>query len=108
MKRIGIAASKIAKGNLILYNFFVILISFLFSIFLFLIAASSILIALIVIAVIVKGFVPVEWQKNWTFALTVCMVTLTIVIGIFNAIAISTNIKLKRVSLNHISNEHDS
>lgn len=38
MERIGIAASKIAKGNLLLYNSYVVLIAFLLSVLLFLIS----------------------------------------------------------------------
>ena len=40
MERIGIAASKIAQGNLFLYNICVIVISFLFSLFIFFISIA--------------------------------------------------------------------
>lgn len=96
MERIGIAASKIAKGNLFFYNFFVILISFLFSLFIFFMAASSIVLALIVISRVVHGIIPTDFEKGWTLIMSVCMISLTVVVGIFNLYAISRNIKLNK------------
>ena len=49
MKRIGRAASRIAKGSLALYNFYVIFISFMFSFFLFIVTGATVLFALTVI-----------------------------------------------------------
>ena len=95
MKRIGIAASKMAKGNLALYNIYVVLISFLFSFFLFLVCGASIFIALIVIMLLINGLVPFEWEERWVSVVTLCMVTLTVVVGIFNLLAMLTNIKLR-------------
>ena len=96
MQRIGIAASKIAKGNLLVYNLFVVLISFLFSLFIFFLSGSAIVIALIVMAYVFSGIIPIDFEKNWISIMFLCMMTLTIVVSIFNLLAIFRNIKLYR------------
>ena len=96
MERIGIAASKIAKGNLLLYNFFVIVLSFLFSLLIFILAGTSILIALVLIKVISLGYVPQNLGKEWTSVMLVCMISLTIIVSIFNLCAIMKNIKFSK------------
>ena len=65
MKRIGIAASKIAQGNLLLYNACVILISFLFALLIFFIGASALVVALILIAYLTQGMMPLNFGKKW-------------------------------------------
>ena len=50
MERIGIAASKIAKGNLHLYNFYVVLLTLLFSFLVYFLTGSAIVFALVLIA----------------------------------------------------------
>ena len=95
MKRIGIAASKMAKGSLVLYNFYVVVISFLFSLFIFIIVGFTVLFSLIILAYVAKEVMAVEFEKSWSSVLAVCMVALTIVMVLFNLIAISQNIKLK-------------
>ena len=95
MERIGIAASKMAQGNLVLYNLYVILISFLFSLFLFLIAGSSILIAIMIISYAARGHLPSDLERNWFDVVKVCMITLTVVVSIFNLCAILKNVKLR-------------
>ena len=96
MERIGIAASKIAKGNLFLYNLFVVLISFLFSLLIFLLAGSSLFISLLIINSINEGEMPQNLEKMWTSVMLVCMISLTIVVSIFNLFAILKNIKLTK------------
>jgi len=96
MERIGIAASKVAKGNVFLYNFFVVLISFLFSLFIFFMAGSAIILALIVINRVVAGIIPTNLDKGWTLVTLVCMISLTIVVVVFNLFAILKNIKLPK------------
>ena len=88
MKRIGITASHIAKGNLALYNLCVVLISCVFSLFIFAAAGAAIFFALVLIGL---GF-----KKDWAFIMTVCMMSLTIVVALFNIFAILMNIKLSR------------
>ena len=96
MERIGIAASKIAKGNIYMYNLCVISISFIFSFFLFIIAGSSILFALIVIGYIGTEVMALEFERSWPTMMTLCMITLTIIIGVFNLMAIMKNIKFQQ------------
>lgn len=95
MKRIGIAASKMAKDNLFLYNFYVVAIAFVCSFILFLVSGSSIFIALTIIAYMVNGLLPMEWAQRWSSVVFVCMVTLSIVVGVFNLIAVLLNIKVR-------------
>ena len=96
MERIGIAASKIAKGNFLLYNFFVVLISFLFSIFIFFIGGSAILIALLLIGYFFKNIMPVNFEKEWISIMLICMISLAISVGLFCLVAISRNIKFNK------------
>ncbi len=96
MERIGIAASKMAKGNLLFYNGWVILISFLFSFFIFFIGGSAIAIALILMTYGARGVMPVNFEKEWISIGLVCMISLAAVVGLFCLIAISRNIKFHR------------
>ena len=96
MERIGIAASKIAKGNLFLYNFLVVLISFSFSLLIFILAGTSIFIALLVINSINQGTIPSNFGKEWTSVMLVCMISLTIIVSVFNLLAILKNIKFTK------------
>ena len=92
MKRIGIAASKMAKGNLLAYNLFVILLSFLFSFCIFLIAGSSVLLAIFVIGCLMGKIMPLMLKETWLSAITI----LTSVVGLFNLFALLTNIKFAK------------
>ena len=95
MERIGIAASKIAQGNLWLYNLAVIFISFLFSVFIFFIAGSSIVLALIIIGYVVNGILPNDLWDDWRGVIRVCMISLTLIVSIFTLFAILKNIRFK-------------
>lgn len=94
MERIGIAASKMAKGNLYLYNLYVVGLSFLFSLFIFLISGLTVLFALIIIGYIGTEVMAIEFEKHWPTILTLCMLCLTILVAFFNLVAILKNIKL--------------
>ena len=83
MERIGITASKIAKGRLLMYNLCVIGISFLFSLLVFFIAGSSIMLALIIISYVVEGVLPTGFEGGWGEVIRVSMISLTIVVSIF-------------------------
>src|SRR3989338_2113136 len=96
MKRIGIAASKISKGNVPLYNLYVVLISCLFSLFIFIAAGAAIALALMLIGYIGAEIMGVEFQKSWFAIMTVCMTALTIIIALFNIFAILINVKISR------------
>ena len=96
MKRIGVAASKMARGSIPLYNFYVVLIAVLFSLFIFVVAGATVLFALIIIHYLGKEIMPLSFQENWTSILSVCMVSLTVVITLFTLFAILKNIKLPK------------
>jgi len=93
MKRIGIAASKISKGNRSLYYCSVVLISALFSFFIFVVAGATVIFALALIKHGGNEIMGVEFEKSWKGVLSACMVSLTVVIALFNIFAILTNLK---------------
>jgi phosphotransferase system glucose/maltose/N-acetylglucosamine-specific IIC component len=93
MKRIGIAASKIAKGNIVLYNIYVILIALLVSLLLFVLAGATILFALILIRYVANEVMGYKFEKSWWWIFSICMVCLSVVIAIFNLMALFKNIK---------------
>ena len=97
MKRIGIAASKISKGNLTLYNVYVVLISALFSLFIFVVAGSTIIFALAIIQYVNHEIMGGEFERSWQPILGVCMVGLTMVVTVFNLMAILQNLKLPKI-----------
>ncbi len=94
MQRIGIAASKIAQGDLFKYNFSVIVIAFLCSLLLFLICGFLIMAALFLIAVICRPFLPPEFHSAWISIVRVCLAALGGVIGILNILAVIKNVKI--------------
>jgi hypothetical protein len=94
MKRIGVAASKMARGDVFRYNLWVVIISCLFSLFIFIIVGSTIIFSLVVIAYVGNGITPLELQKGWGHLAALCMVTLTVLITVLNLLAILINIKL--------------
>jgi len=96
MERIGIAASKIAKGNLLLYNFFVVLLILLISLPIFLVAGSSIVIALIVIAYVTSHGVPPDLQQGWIPMMVACLKVLAIIVGILVICALGINIRFRK------------
>ncbi len=57
MERVGIIASKIAQGNLVLYNCYVLLIAFFLSFLLFLLAGCAIFLGLWLLRLIVGPFI---------------------------------------------------
>ncbi len=96
MERIGIAASKMARGNLFLYNVCVIFLSSLFSLLIFFIGASAVVVAFILIAYITQGMIPANFAKEWISIGLVCMISLSIFVGLFSLVAISRNIKFHK------------
>ncbi len=81
MLRIGIAASKMAKGNLAAYNFFVVLISILCASLLFFACGF------VIILVLLGLFVSLAVIK-------MCLGVLAGVVGALIAIALVKNIKI--------------
>lgn len=94
MKRIGIAASKMAKGNFALYNLYVVLISCLFSFFIFIVAGISVVFALVLILYVANELLAIEYQKG-LMIVGICLGVLTAVVALFNLVAISVNLKLQ-------------
>lgn len=97
MKRVGVAASKIAKDNLFLYNCCVVLISSLFSLFIFIVSGFVVTFALIIIGYVGKEIMLVQFERDWSDVLVVCMISLTIITAIFNLLIISKNIRLNKL-----------
>ncbi|OGX05956.1 MAG: hypothetical protein A2Z88_02675 [Omnitrophica WOR_2 bacterium GWA2_47_8] len=95
MERIGIAASKFAKGNIWLYNLGVIMIAFLSSLFIFFVAGASIILSLLLLGYIIDQVTPVGFEKQWGVILRISMIALSVVIGIFNLMALVKNLKIK-------------
>ena len=96
MQRIGIAASHIAKGNLFLYNFFVVLISFLFSLLVFVVCGLAIVLGLVAIAYLTNTPAIINLKQGVVSPISICLIFLGMVISIFNLYAIGINIKIKR------------
>ena len=95
MKRIGIAASKISEGHLILYNLFVIILSTLFSLLLFFLSGTAVFSAIYLIHALFAGFEPFDFHSSWGDILKTCMAALAGITGLFNLCAIGVNIKIK-------------
>ena len=93
MKRIGVAASKIAKDNIFLYNLYVVLISTLFSLFIFIVAGATLLIAFILIGYITAELKIFNFEKNKDAIFVVCVVSLAFISAMFNILAIFKNIQ---------------
>ena len=100
MERIGMAASKMAHGNLFLYNLYVIIICMVFSLFTFVLAGMVTAFALILITSLINAMSaqhhpPLEFNA----AFIVCMLTFTVVIALFNLFAILRNLKFSKTKI---------
>jgi len=93
MKRIGIAASHIAKDDLVIYNVFVIILSFLLSLLIFCVSAFSILVGIAFTSYVTRGFMAIDAGAG-LFQFT--FFGLAAVVGLINLTAVLVNIKLKR------------
>jgi len=98
MDRIGIASSKIAKGNLVLYNMSVVLLTFMFSLFVFVIAGAAVLLALILVGYIVNGMAPHNLLEDRQQSVSVCVSVLMAVVAFFAVMALIRNIKFKSIN----------
>ena len=96
MRRIGTAASQVAKGNLFLYNLFVILISFLFSLLIFVISGVVIVLGLVLIAYLTQATSMVDLRQGAASPISICLIFLAMVTVLFNFYAIGINIRIKR------------
>jgi hypothetical protein len=96
MLRIGVAASKMSKGSLLRYNLYVILISCLFSLFIFLICGFSILLIVFLVSLILHAVKPADFHAGWVHMFKICLVILALVVGIFNMAAILKNVQFTK------------
>jgi len=96
MERIGIAASKVAQGNLLLYNLYVLLITFLIAILLFFLAGSATFLGLLIIRLAIGPFVPSISQGMWNLIFCYSLVALTVLVALISLVAISKNIRFKK------------
>lgn len=96
MERIGRAASKISRDSLLFYNLYVVLISLLFSLFIFVVAGSTVLFAMIIIFYVGKEVLGVDIFPDQKNILVLCFMCLTVVTGVFNLLAILKNIKISK------------
>ena len=96
MERIGIAASRMAQGNLIAYNLFVVLIASLCALFIFLICGFVILAALFLIFTLFLFLMPGVFEGVWLGLVKICLVGLGLFVGLLNMWAIIRNVRLIR------------
>lgn len=96
MKRIGIAASRISKGSLRFYNLYVVLISFLFSLLLFVVAGLSVFLAIGIVSFFGHETMTEELRNNWATIMSLCAKALGLAVVIFNIIALAINLKWTR------------
>ncbi len=93
MKRIGIAASRIAKDDLVLYNLFVVILAFLLSLLIFLTCAFALLAGVALVSYLTRGYMAMDAGTGlYKFAI----IGLAAAIGVINLAAVLINIKLKR------------
>lgn len=96
MKRIGMAASKMAQDNLVLYNLYVILLSFCFSLFIFFIAGATVLFSFVLIGYLTTELNVFDFNKHKEAVFALCMICLTAITVVFNILAILINIQISK------------
>jgi len=99
MLRIGVAASKMSKGGLLSYNLYVILISCLLSLLIFLVCGFSVILIVFLISLMIHTLKPADAHTSWVHVFKICLVVLAWVVGAFNLIAILKNIQLTKNKL---------
>lgn len=103
MKRIGIAASKMAKDRIIVYNVYVIVISFLLSLFIFILAGSMLIFAFTIISYVGNEIMPSDFEKDWSSIFAICMISLSTIIVLFTLFAIFLNVKIQKMDKKHVN-----
>jgi hypothetical protein len=96
MLRIGVAASKMSKGCSSSYNFYVILIACLVSLFIFFICGFSILLILFLVSLILHLVSHSSFHTGLMHVFKICLVVLGVVVGGFNIVAIMKNIQMTK------------
>ncbi len=95
MQRIGLAASKIAKGNIWVYHLTIVFISCLFAVFVFLVCGFFIAVTIFLLSLLPQRLLPSVNAHTWVHVFRICLKFLGVLIGIFTLIAILKNIKLR-------------
>lgn len=96
MRRIGLVASKIAQGNLIKYNFFVVIIATLCALMFLVVCGLSTLIALFLISLVLRHFFPSQFPGAWVNLVNTCMAVLVAFVMVLNLLAIVKNVRLTK------------
>lgn len=96
MQRIGFVASKMARGNLWAYNLFVVLLSLLCSILIFLVCGFVVLAVLFLISMLFRLVSPEGLGQAWFGIVKICLIAVAFLVGLLNIAAIVRNIKLSR------------
>ena len=96
MERIGLAASKMAQGNLLKYNVCVTAISCFFSVFIFLVCGFTVLVSLFIMSLLLRKLIPIEQSQGFFNIARVSLVALAVLIGMLNVVAIAKNIKVNK------------
>lgn len=96
MDRIGIAASKMAKEKLWLYNFYVVVLSFLISFIVFLVAGGAIFLGLTVIGLMAEGVLPSHVHPEWLRMFRLSLACLIVAISLIVLTAIVRNLKFHK------------
>lgn len=99
MRRIGVAASKMAQGNLFAYNAFVVGISTLIATLVFLVSGLSIMLALFLISLVLRLVLHTDFSLYCIHILKLSLIALGVVIGLLNAVAIFKNMILHKSKL---------
>jgi hypothetical protein len=85
-----------AKGNLLTYNFFVVLISCLFSLIIFLVGGCSILVIVFLVSLGLHAVRQAGFHTGWVHMFKICLIVLAAVTGIFNIVAIVRNMQFTK------------
>lgn len=96
MERIGIASSKIAKGNLFLYNACVFFLAFLTALLLFLLAGSAIFLGLWIIRLVFGPLIPAMGQGEWNLIFCYSLTVLTALVAMVALAAVLKNVRFKK------------
>jgi hypothetical protein len=95
MLRIGLAASKIAQGNLWFYHLSVVVITCLFALCTFFVCGFILGVTIFVLSLVALHVLHLGDGQIWLGVLRICLYLLGILVGIAALIAIMKNIKFR-------------
>ena len=96
MKRIGVAASKMAQGDICKYNFFVVAMSFLFSFIIFFVCEFCVLAVLLALSLIMRGMMHKHDLDAWVHIMKISSIGIGALVVLLNICAIAINIRLNK------------